>query len=134
MPNREDLPSNKAWEAAHPPGVLAYREALAPDGVYGRWLRTLPVAVRIGDVIFVHGGLAPGSTDLGEVNESVRREIEEFDLLRQRGIEGNVVLPSQSRQQMRWALGQKLAAATGEGAAPADGITPADEDPEGASE
>ena len=34
--------------------------AFAADTLIGAWLRRLPVAVRLGDTLFVHGGVAPG--------------------------------------------------------------------------
>ena len=69
------------WMAAYPPGFIEYMEALGPEGRYGKWLRTLPVAVLIGDVLFVHGGVGPelrGMT-VEEINLKVARELAVFD-------------------------------------------------------
>lgn len=49
--------SRDAWLDAHPPGFLKYLDAFGPDGLYGRWLRSKAFVVRIGDSIFLHGGL-----------------------------------------------------------------------------
>jgi len=44
-----------AWMAAHPPGAIEYVEAIGPKERYGKWLRSRPAAVRVGDTVFVHG-------------------------------------------------------------------------------
>ena len=36
-----------------------YRQAFAADTVIGRWLRRQPVALKLGSVLFVHGGVSP---------------------------------------------------------------------------
>jgi len=72
------------WMAAYPPGFIEYMEALGPEGRYGKWLRTLPVAVLIGDVLFVHGGVGPelrGRT-VEEINLKVAGELAAFDTAR----------------------------------------------------
>lgn len=53
----------------HAPTVMATMEACAP-GLF-EWFASLPHAVRWRDVLFVHGGLAPGSglSDLGSRTE-----------------------------------------------------------------
>jgi hypothetical protein len=55
----------RAWEEAHVPGREAYVAAFSEDGVYGSYLRSLPAAIRIGDVLFVHGGLTPRFAERG---------------------------------------------------------------------
>jgi hypothetical protein len=76
--------SKEEWVGAHPLGFVEYVEALAPDGIYGRWLREFPVAVRVGDTVFLHGGLGPkleewGFDTLEEINQRVLQEIELWD-------------------------------------------------------
>ncbi len=41
--------------------ALPYRTPylMGPDTEMGRWLRSLPVMVRLGDILFVHGGVSP---------------------------------------------------------------------------
>lgn len=48
----------RAWEEQHAPGREAYLRALGPDGEHGRFLRSLPLAIRVGRVLLTHGGLA----------------------------------------------------------------------------
>lgn len=63
-----------------PAGFVARRAAFAPDGKYGQWLLTLPVAIMIDDTLFVHGGLSPelDGLTLIELNASSRRDIRDF--------------------------------------------------------
>ncbi len=72
------------WMAAIPPGWLEYNEALGPDGQYGAWLRSLPVAVIIDDVLFMHGGLGPAleGMSLDEINAEVAAELATYDSTR----------------------------------------------------
>jgi len=55
----------KAWEEENVPGKEAYLEAFGADGLYGRFVRRLPVAVQLGPVVFTHGGLAPALAEHG---------------------------------------------------------------------
>jgi hypothetical protein len=94
--------SRDAWTAAHPPGYLEYRAALAPDGVYGRWLRTRQAAVKVGDTVFLHGGvspdMAPGSID--DLNRQVAREIKTFDDYRAHLTASGAILPFFTLQEV----------------------------------
>jgi hypothetical protein len=81
------------WMETYPPGYLEYIEALGPDGVYGRWLRTLPVAVLIDGVLFVHGGIGPELSGLTieEINRRVSDEIAAYDTVRAYMVEKHLV-------------------------------------------
>jgi hypothetical protein len=47
-----------AWIKATPLGWVEQREAWKPDGDVGRWVRNNPAVAKIGDTLFVHGGLS----------------------------------------------------------------------------
>jgi hypothetical protein len=47
-----------AWIAATPLGWLEHRLAWNPDGELGRWATRNPAIVKIGDTLFVHGGIS----------------------------------------------------------------------------
>lgn len=55
----------RAWEEAHAPGRRRFAHAFSAEGELGAWIRTFPVAVRIGSVLFVHGGLRPRFAKMG---------------------------------------------------------------------
>jgi hypothetical protein len=65
------------FEADFPLGFAERLEELSAEGRYGQWLRERPPIVKIGGVVFLHGGLTPEVAALGceKVNETVRREI-----------------------------------------------------------
>ena len=56
---------------AHPEHLYALRalggaaQAFAADTVIGQWLRAQPVMLKLGRVLFVHGGVAPAVADAG---------------------------------------------------------------------
>lgn len=46
------------WFAATPLGMIEHREAWSPTGRLGKWTIANPVVAKIGDSLFVHGGLS----------------------------------------------------------------------------
>jgi len=60
-----------------PLGQIEMRQAFGRDGEYGKWLRQLPVTIRINGIVFVHGGISPAVAPLGcsGINDQVRREL-----------------------------------------------------------
>jgi hypothetical protein len=77
----EDEPSTRKWIDARPPGYFEYRDAFAPGGKYGRWIRQHHAVVRIGDGVFLHGGLNPALpfASVAELDAQVGAELKEFD-------------------------------------------------------
>jgi hypothetical protein len=79
----------KEWESQFPLGFLEHRFEFGPNGKYGRWISRHDAVIRINDTLFLHGGISPkyaGKT-ITEINEQVRRELNEFKLL-----EGGIVI------------------------------------------
>jgi hypothetical protein len=60
-----------------PLGLIEMRQAFGGAADYGRWLRDLPVVVKIDDLLFVHGGISPAVAPMGckAINEQVHREL-----------------------------------------------------------
>jgi hypothetical protein len=60
-----------------PLGMVELRQAFGRDGEYGRWLRRLPVVIKIDGFVFAHGGVSPAVAPLGcaAINEQVRQEL-----------------------------------------------------------
>ena len=84
-----------AWMAAHPPGAIEYVEAIGPKERYGKWLRSRPAAVRVGDTVFVHGGFTPETApkSLDALNEQVKTEIQQWDRARDLLVSRKAALP-----------------------------------------
>jgi len=55
----------RAWEEENAPGRSEYRLAMGPKGRYGKEIRSLPIAVKYGSLIFVHAGLSPMWASVG---------------------------------------------------------------------
>jgi hypothetical protein len=72
-------------DAGQPAGFLERCQALSGDGLYGKWIRTLPAIARINDTIFLHGGISPDLASFGidKINEEVAAEIKSFDAYKQ---------------------------------------------------
>ena len=104
--------TEEEWMAKHPPGFLECREAFSPNGNYGKWLRNHSAVVKVGGVIFVHGGLDPNSVSLQleQMNVQIRREIEEFDKTKQYLVSSKVILPYFTIQEIAAAAQAKLLA------------------------
>ena len=93
----------EAWMLDHPVGCLEYREAMAPNGTYGRWLRDKPIAARVGDSLFMHAGINPSRpvpTELTDVITRARTELRRIDAHRQRLAGKRLALPTASLQDI----------------------------------
>jgi hypothetical protein len=73
--------TREKWMVEHPPGFFERRDAFSPQGVYGRWLRQHDAVARVGDVLFVHGGLNPDIPfrDIPELNRRIDSDLATFD-------------------------------------------------------
>jgi hypothetical protein len=60
-----------------PLGMIELRQAFGPEGDYGRWLRERPTVAKINGVLFLHGGISPGTAPLGcdGINAAVSKEL-----------------------------------------------------------
>jgi hypothetical protein len=68
-------------QPGHPPGYLEYKRAFAPKGEYGSWIVRQNAILKIGDTLFLHGGLSPkyGDFSLADINDRVRQELRDND-------------------------------------------------------
>ena len=95
-PDPAFTPESKAqWTETHRLGFLDVLDAIGPDGKYGRWMRERPTVVRVGDTIFLHGGISPdmASWSLEQINERVQEELEAFDSHREYMASKKMILP-----------------------------------------
>ena len=79
----DDEAAHQQWLERHPLGFFEERDAYAPEGVYGRWLRTHDAIAELGGVLFMHAGLDPELhfRSIEELNKKIRSEIADFDKL-----------------------------------------------------
>lgn len=87
--------SEEEWMQKHPDGFLEYREAMGPQGKYGKWLRQHSAVARIDGTIFLHGGMDPNlsSLKLEQINAQIAEEIAEFDKTKQLLVSRKLILP-----------------------------------------
>jgi hypothetical protein len=73
--------TKEAWLAEHPPGYAEYRDAFAPRGKYGAWLRDKPIVTELNGNIFMHAGISPETAPakIEDLNLKVRDEIRRLD-------------------------------------------------------
>jgi len=69
------------WNQEYPLGWVEHRQAWDPGGEFGEWVLQNKVAVRINDVVFVHGGISGFycQNSLEWMTENVRRNLRNFD-------------------------------------------------------
>ncbi|MBI4889689.1 MAG: metallophosphoesterase [Acidobacteria bacterium] len=73
----------RRWLERHPPGFVEHREAFAPNGPYGSWIRAHNSVIRINDTLFLHAGISPkhAATPKRALNTAIRRELADPDRL-----------------------------------------------------
>jgi hypothetical protein len=105
------LPVTEAeWMERHPAGFIEHSDAFSPKGNYGKWLRQLSAVIKIGGVIFLHGGIHPNlvSLKLEQINARIRSEIKEFDDAKQDLTADDLILPFFTLQEMMAAVRAEL--------------------------
>ncbi len=87
--------TEKEWMEEHPLGFVEHRKAFGPNGQYGRWLRQRPAVAKVGDVVFVHGGISPAlaSWELEAINKRIKEETRAFDAYKQYLAKQKLILP-----------------------------------------
>ncbi len=100
-----------------PPGYFGKRAAFAPDGKYGKWLLTLPVAIRINDTLFMHAG--PGNVlqglDLQELDLRYRTALTDYLGLASRLEQAKLLQAGDEYDARPQVARERQAAATGGG-------------------
>jgi Calcineurin-like phosphoesterase len=117
--------TEEEWMQKHPAGFLEYREAMAPEGKYGKWVRQHAALAKIGDTIFLHGGIHPNliSLKLEQVNSQISEEIAEFDKTKELLVSHKLILPFFTIQEISAAVQAQLLA---DGTSLPDAITEPD--------
>ena len=70
-----------AWMKQTPLGQLEYQLAWAPNGELGKWAAANPAVVKLGDTLFVHGGISAAYAGLpvDEINRQVAAALKAQD-------------------------------------------------------
>lgn len=71
----------QAWIGVTPLGWVEQRAAWKPDGELGRWVRSNPAVAKIGDTVFVHGGISAeySKFPIDEINRRVAAALTALD-------------------------------------------------------
>lgn len=72
------------WVEDQVPGRIEYLRAMGPEGIYGQWLRTLPVTAMVDDYLFMHASIAPqlAAWSPDAINQRLADEIRTLDASR----------------------------------------------------
>lgn len=72
--------NRRTFDEIYPSGYFGHRAAFSPQGVYGRWLLSLPAIIVINDTAFVHGGLPEitAALPLDEINREYHADLQRF--------------------------------------------------------
>jgi len=120
-----------AWMAAHPPGFIEYKDAIAPKGKYGAWLRGKPMVTEVGGNIFMHAGINPATAPakIDDLNDQLRGEIKKMDSFVDKLIDQKLATRDFTLQQVLEVASSelglanaRLAAAKAEGREPEPGL------------
>ena len=103
----------ETWMKTHPPGFIEQREAFSPQGKYGKWLRGLSPINKVGDSIFLHGGINPALDlkNIDQVNAGVKNEIQAFDRITRYMIDRKLALPFFAIEEFAQAAEEEVAKA-----------------------
>ena len=99
-----------AWEVQYPLGYSERMDAFGPQGTYGRWLRELPTAARIGDILFMHAGVSPELADytVDQINEQIWTETSLFDDVKAEMVDRNLITPNAKIEEVVSIAGTEL--------------------------
>jgi hypothetical protein len=75
-PTDED---RRRFDEEHPLGWIEHRLAYSPGGTYNDWISRQNAVIRIGDSLFLHGGIGPKYADfaLRDMNDRIQAEMKE---------------------------------------------------------
>ncbi len=74
---RADPGYRQTWDSEHPLGWVEHRLAFEGNGRYGTWIRRHDALVKIGDFLFLHGGIGPKYVDrtVADLNARIREAL-----------------------------------------------------------
>lgn len=80
-PNMSPEAIREAWMKTKPRGMLEYEFAWSPEGELGKWALSNPAVVKLGDSLFVHGGISSAfaSMPVTGINQQVTAALKARD-------------------------------------------------------
>jgi hypothetical protein len=80
-PNIASVAIRSAWMQTKPLGMLEYEFAWSPQGELGKWAIGNPAVVKLGDTLFVHGGVSASfaSMPIDEINRQAAAALQAQD-------------------------------------------------------
>ncbi|MDX2056693.1 MAG: metallophosphoesterase [Gemmatimonadales bacterium] len=74
---RDDPEYRRLWETEHPLGWVEHRLAFEGNGRYGTWIRRHDAVLKVGDYLFLHGGIGPKYADrsAADLNREIREAL-----------------------------------------------------------
>ena len=80
-PNMSPEAIREAWMKTKPLGMLEYEFAWSPEGELGKWALSNPAVVKLGDSLFVHGGISSAfaSMPVTGINQQVTAALKARD-------------------------------------------------------
>lgn len=80
-PNMSPEAIRDAWMKTKPLGMLEYEFAWSPEGELGKWALANPAVVKLGDSLFVHGGISAAfaSMPVDEINRQATASLRAKD-------------------------------------------------------
>ena len=105
--------TREAWLTTHPPGYVEYRDAFAPRGKYGAWLRHKPIVLEANGSIFMHAGIAPETAParLEDLNVKVQDELERIDRFADHLVKAKLATPMFTLQELLQVASNEIAEA-----------------------
>ena len=93
MSSRRRRELRNSWQENTSAERVAYIRAIGPNGLYGAWLRTLPLSTTIDGIVFMHAGIAPehASRGLEVLNQRVADELAAVDAYREALVEARLL-------------------------------------------
>jgi len=81
-PNMSPAAIRDAWMKVTPLGMLEHQAAWLPDGEIGKWVIGNPAVVKLGDTLFVHGGLSEvyAALSIEQINRRVADALKTKDI------------------------------------------------------
>ena len=80
QPEMDEAAALASFNDKFPPGFIGLQKAYGPSGSLGSWLKDLPLAIRVNDRVYMHGGASSAIVEnsLEEINRSNKDDLLEY--------------------------------------------------------